>query len=64
MTDHRPFTLIAVAIFALMALLHLLRLFTHFQVVLGSHVLPQWISIVALVITGGLAFGLYRESRR
>ena len=60
----RPFTLIAAAIFALMALVHLLRLFTHFQVVLGSHVLPQWISIVAILVTGGLAVGLYRESRR
>ena len=64
MTNRRPFTLIAAAIFALMALAHLLRLFTHFQVVLGSHVLPQWISIVAILVTGALAFGLYRESRR
>ena len=64
MTARRPFTLIAAAIFALMALVHLLRLFTHFQVVLGSHVLPQWISIVAILVTGGLAVGLYRESRR
>lgn len=64
MIDRRPFTLIAAAIFALMALLHLLRLFTHFQVVLGSHVLPQWISIVAILVTGALAYGLYRESRR
>lgn len=64
MTDRRPFTLIAAAIFALMALAHLLRLFIHFQVVLGSHVLPQWISIVAILVTGALAYGLYRESRR
>lgn len=64
MTARRPFTLIAAAIFALMALVHVLRLFTDFQVVLGSHVLPQWISIVAILVTGGLAVGLYRESRR
>ena len=31
----RPFTWIAAAIFALMALLHIYRLFTHFQIVLG-----------------------------
>lgn len=64
MTDRRPFTLIAAAIFALMALAHLLRLFIHFQVVVGNHVLPQWLSIVAIVVTGALAYGLYRESRR
>lgn len=64
MTDRKPFTLFAAAIFALMALVHLLRLFTHFQVVLGSHVVPQWASIVAIAITGILAVALYRESQR
>lgn len=64
MTNRRPFTLIAAAIFALMALAHLLRLFIHFQVVVGSHVMPQWLSIVAIVVTSALAYGLYRESRR
>ena len=37
----RPFTMIAAIIFAIMALLHIYRLLTHFQVVLGSHVIPQ-----------------------
>lgn len=59
----RPFTLIAALIFAVMALLHVYRLFTHFQVVLGSHVIPMWVSYVAIVVAGGLAIGLYRESR-
>jgi hypothetical protein len=59
----RPFTLIAALIFALMALIHVYRLFTDFQVVLGSHVIPMWVSYVAIVVAGGLAIGLYRESR-
>jgi hypothetical protein len=59
----RPFTLIAALIFALMALIHVYRLFTDFQVVLGSHVIPMWASYVAIVVAGGLAIGLYRESR-
>ena len=42
----RPFTWIASAIFALMALVHLYRLFTHFQIILGSHTIPMWVSYV------------------
>ena len=41
MTRSRPFTLIASLIFAIMALLHIYRLFTHFQVILGSHEIPD-----------------------
>jgi hypothetical protein len=63
MTRTRPFTLIAAIIFALMALVHLYRLVTHFQIIAGSHTLPQWLSIAAIVVTGILAVGLYRESR-
>jgi hypothetical protein len=59
----RPFTTIAALIFAVMALLHVYRLATHFQVILGSHTIPMWISYVAIVVAGGLAYGLYRESR-
>ena len=59
----RPFTIIAALIFAIMALLHVYRLFTHFQVVLGSHEIPMWMSYVAIVVAGGLAIGLFRESR-
>ena len=60
----RPFTMIAAVIFALMALIHLYRLFTNFQVVLGSHMIPMTVSYAAIVITGALAIGLFREARR
>jgi len=59
----KPFTLIAAILFALAALLHVYRLFTHFQVVAGSHDIPQWASIVAILVAGILAYGLFRESR-
>src|SRR2546423_728776 len=48
MTRTRPFTLIAAVLFALAALLHLYRLFTHFQIVGGSHEIPQWASYVGI----------------
>jgi len=59
----RPFTLISAILFALMAVIHAYRLVTHFQVTAGSHLVPLWLSIVAIVVTGILAVGLYRESR-
>jgi hypothetical protein len=60
----RPFTMIAAVIFALMAIAHVYRLITHFQIVAGSHTLPLWLSIVAIIVTLVLALGLYREARR
>jgi protein-S-isoprenylcysteine O-methyltransferase Ste14 len=59
----RPFTLIAAVLFTLVALLHVYRIFTHFQIVAGSHTLADWASYVAVVIAAVMAWGLYRESR-
>jgi uncharacterized membrane protein len=60
----RPFTRVAAIIFAVIALTHLYRLFTHFQVILGSHVLPMWVSYVGVVVGVVLAWGLWCESKR
>ena len=60
----KPFTTLAVIVFAVVALAHLYRLLRPFQVVIGSHVLPQWVSILGLVVAGGLSLMLWRESRR
>ena len=59
----RPFTWIASAIFALMALAHAYRLVTHFQIVAGSHTIPVSLSWVGLVIAAGLSWMLCREAR-
>ena len=64
MTRSRPFTLIAAILFGLAALLHLYRLFTHFQIVAGSHEIPMNLSYVAIVVAVILSYGLFRESRR
>ena len=61
---NRPFTLIASLIFALMAVVHVIRLFTGFQVIAGSHAIPMWVSWVGILVPALLAWGLYRESRR
>jgi hypothetical protein len=59
----RPFTWIASAIFALMALVHLYRAFTHFQIIIGSHAIPLWWSYVGIVIPAVLSWMLCREAR-
>jgi len=59
----RPFTWITSAIFALMAIAHLYRLFTHFQIIIGSHVIPEWVSSVGVVIPAVLSWMLCREAR-
>lgn len=61
---NRPITMIAAIIFALMALVHVYRLVTHFQIVVGSHVIPETASYAAIVVAGALAIGLFREARR
>lgn len=64
MSTSRPFTMLAALVFAAMALLHAYRLLTHFQVVIGSHVIPQWASWLGILIPGLLALMLFREARR
>ncbi len=61
---NKPFTTIAAVLFALAALIHIYRLFTHFQVVIGSHELSQTVSMIAIIVAAILSWGLFRESKR
>jgi uncharacterized membrane protein (DUF485 family) len=64
MTQSRPFTMIAAIIFLALAVIHAYRLVTHFQIVLGSHVIPMSVSWLGIVIPGLLGVMLFREARR
>ncbi len=59
----RPITTIAAVIFFGIALVHVYRVFTHFQIIIGSHTIPMWISYFGIVIPALLAILLLRESR-
>jgi len=59
----KPFTWIASAFFAVAALLHIVRLFTHFDVVLGAHTIPLWVSYVGVVVGALMSWMLCREAR-
>jgi hypothetical protein len=59
----KPFTAIAIVIFSLVAVLHVLRLIFGWEVVINGLVMPMWASVVGLIVAGGLAVMLWRESR-
>jgi hypothetical protein len=63
MNRSRPFTWIASAIFAIMALVHIYRLIWPFELVIGNCHVPQWVSAVAAVVAAGLSWMLCREAR-
>lgn len=59
----KPFTKIAIAVFSLVAVLHLLRLIFGWEVIISGIVVPLWISVAGFVIAGGLAVLLWREMK-
>jgi hypothetical protein len=59
----KPFTTIAAIIFLLMACAHLYRLIRPFAVVIGGCSLPQWLSIIGVLVPAGLALMLWREAK-
>jgi hypothetical protein len=62
--DQRTFNVVASVIFALVALLHLLRIYMGWPIVIGSWTAPMWVSWTGFVVGGGLSyFGLILASR-
>ncbi len=60
----KPFATIAVIVFSLIALIHLLRLFFGWEVIINGMILPLWISVPGFLIASGFALMLWRESRK
>jgi hypothetical protein len=60
----KPFTTIAACLFALVAVVHLLRLFIGWEIMVNGMVMPRWISAPGLLITAAMALMLWREARR
>jgi hypothetical protein len=59
----KPFTAIAIVIFSLVAVLHVLRLIFGWEVVINGLVMPMWVSVVGIIVAGGLALMVWREAR-
>ena len=63
--DQKTFTIVVGAIFAVVALLHVLRILMGWPAVIGGWAVPMWVSWIALVVAGGLSyFGLSLAMRR
>lgn len=63
--DQKTFTIMTGAIFALVALLHVLRILMEWPAMIGGWTVPMWVSWIGLVVAGGLSyFGLSLAMRR
>ena len=60
----KPFSLVAAAIFALIALAHLYRVAVGFPVMIGGTGIGQAVSWAGLAIASVMAVGLFREAKR
>jgi hypothetical protein len=58
----RPFIMIAIALFSLIALLQLLRFILGWEVTVNGVTVPVWASGIAFVIAAGLAVMVWRET--
>jgi hypothetical protein len=60
----KPFTHVAIAVFALVALLQLVRVLMGWDVSIAGVAIPAWASVVAFLVAAMLAVMLRRELRR
>ena len=59
----RPFTTIAIVIFAVICLVHILRIIFGWEVIVDHIVIPIWVSGVGALLAGLLAVMVWKESR-
>jgi hypothetical protein len=60
----KPFSSIAALVFALVALLQLLRLVMGWSVIINGVTIPLWASAIACLVAALLAVTVWREARR
>jgi hypothetical protein len=54
--NQKTFTIIAGAIFGVVALFHVLRILFGWPAVVGGWTVPMWLSWIGLIVTGGLSY--------
>lgn len=50
-------------IFALVALIHLYRLFSHFSIIVGTTEIPIWVNFVGIVVAGTLSYWMFTAAK-
>jgi len=56
-------TLLAIAVFTVVALAHLYRLLTGTEVSVNGDIVPQWISVAGVLVPGLIAWLLWKEKK-
>ena len=59
----KPFTVIAIAVFTIVSILHLVRLVLGWEILIDGVIIPVWISGLGFIAGGALAAMLWRENR-
>ncbi|MEO6040304.1 MAG: hypothetical protein ABIP41_00195 [Croceibacterium sp.] len=59
----KPFGTAAAILLGIVALAHLYRLIRPFDVAVGGQSVPQWVSVIGVIVAGGISLMLWRESR-
>jgi len=54
---------LAITLFSLVAIAHLLRLLYATPITVSNWDVPQWISLLGVVVPAGIAWMLWRESK-
>ncbi len=60
----KPATLVATIFLFVVAILHLVRIFFHFELTVNGAMVPMWLSIFGFLFTAGLAIMMWRENWR
>ena len=56
-------TWLAILLLILVAVAHMLRLVMSTEIMIENWQVPMWVSVLAVIVTVGVAFLLFRESR-
>jgi hypothetical protein len=59
----KPASLLAVLVFSLVTIAHVARLIFRTEVIVGGAVIPMWVSVIGLFVSGALAVALWREAQ-
>jgi len=59
----KPGSMLAILLFTLVAIAHLLRLVYGLDVTVNGWSLPQWVSVAGVIVPAAIAVLLWRESR-
>lgn len=59
----KPFTKVATFLLFLIAVIHVVRLFTRTEIMIAGNSIPVWVSGIGAVVFSGLALMVHRESR-